>query len=165
MNTRNYTIRKLDHHGVETWRYEGEFLERGEHFIKVEARFNLDDFPFHGLMLKRDDRSVEMFFDDRWYNIFEIHDRSDDQLKCWYCNIGYPAEILADTISYRDLALDLLVYPDGRQLILDQDDFFALDLTDAVKQKSMEAIKELQDLFRAPMDMNIMSWSGQFVDR
>ncbi len=148
------TIRKLDQHGVETWRYAGIALKRGEHSIKLEAYFNRDDLPFHGIVLRRDDRFVETFFDDRWYNIFEIHDKTDDRVKCWYCNIGYPAEILPDSISYRDLALDLLVFPDGKQLILDEDEFAALDLSETEKEKSMEALTELQHLFHASMDGN-----------
>ena len=149
------TIRKLDHLGIETWRYEGNLINRGSHFIRIEAFFNRDDLPFHGLVFKRGDRFVETFFDNRWYNVFEIHAKSEDQVKCWYCNIGYPAEILSDTISYRDLALDLLIYPDGNQLVLDEDEFQALDLSNYEKEKSMEALLKLQDLFRTSMDRNL----------
>ena len=47
---------------------------------------------------------METFYSDRWYNIFEIYDRDDDQFKGWYCNIGKPAMIEDDFVSYVDLA-------------------------------------------------------------
>ena len=39
-----------------------------------------------------------------------------------------PVEFKDDHIAYDDLALNLLVYPDGKQLVLDRDDFEALEL-------------------------------------
>ena len=64
-----------------TWRYAGEIIERGADFVRLEARFNRDDMPFMGITLKKNDRFVETFFTENWYNIFEIHDRDDDQIK------------------------------------------------------------------------------------
>jgi len=72
---------------------------------------------------------VEVYYTDRFYNIFEIHDRDDRYLKGWYCNVGPPAVMEADNrLSYVDLALDLWVVPDGVQTELDEDEFAALDL-------------------------------------
>ena len=85
---------------------------------------------------------------DRWYNILEIHDREDDRLKGWYCNIGKPAVMEAgNKISYVDLALDLWVAPDGTQTVLDEDEFAALDLDDETRSKARAALAELQALF------------------
>jgi hypothetical protein len=110
--------------GEITWSYTGVILERGTNFVRLEARFNRDDMPFQGIVLKRDDRFVECFFTDRWYNIFEIHDRDDDRIKGWYCNVGQPMVWDApDAISYIDLALDLWVAVDGSQTVLDDDEF------------------------------------------
>jgi len=53
-------------------------------------------------------------------------------------------------ISYVDLALDLLVYPDGRQLVLDQDEFEALDLDLEDHKQSLKALAELKTLFKNP---------------
>jgi uncharacterized protein len=142
------TVIKQDLEGRETWRYEGRILERGENFVYLEAWFNREDTPFHGIILKRDDRFVETFYSDRWYNIFEIYDREDGQLKGWYCNIGFPAKLDREKISYIDLALDLLVYPDGRQLVLDEDEFNELDLTQQARRKACEALAELRELFK-----------------
>lgn len=79
--------------GEETWRYEGRVLEQDSNYIKLEAFFNRSDTPFHGILLREGDRFIETYYTDRWYNIDEIHDCQDDQIKGWYCNITYPAVI------------------------------------------------------------------------
>lgn len=133
--------------GEVTWQYEGEVLRREENLIVIEARFNREDMPFQGITLKRGDRFVETFYNDRRYNIFEIHDREDDALKGWYCNIALPAVILADEVSYVDLALDLWVSSDGRQVVLDEDEFAALSLDEESKRSAYAALREVQRKF------------------
>jgi uncharacterized protein len=141
------TVHKLDLQGRETWRYSGRVLERGASYVLLEARFNREDTPFHGMVLRRGDRFVETFYTDRFYNIFEMHSASNDHLYGWYCNIGMPAKIEQDLVSYVDLALDLLVYPDGTQLVLDQDEFERLPLEPHIRQMALEGLKELQERF------------------
>ena len=124
-------VLKCDLNGEETWRYEGQVLAEMPDRILIEARFNRSDLPFHGIVLRENDRFVELYFSDRWYNIFEVHDREDDRIKCWYCNVCKPAVFADGVISYVDLALDLLVYPDRMgwmrmsSLVLDEDELFA----------------------------------------
>lgn len=131
--------------GEVTWRYTGEILNRGADFVTLEARFNRDDMPFMDVTLKRDDRFVETFFTECWYNIFEIHDRDDDQLKGWYCNIGKPTVWdTPDTISYVDLALDLWIAADGTQTILDEDEFAALELDQTTRAEAIRWLEELK---------------------
>jgi len=145
------TVRKRDEHGQLAWEYTGQSLARGTNFITLEARFNRSDTPFQGTVLKRDDRFIETFYTDRWYNIFEIHDRDDDSLKGWYCNVGRPAVWDApDTISYEDLALDLWVAPDGVQSVLDELEFEHADLDTSTRARALQALAELQDLFTTP---------------
>ena len=117
--------------------------------VVIEARFNREDTPFHGLLLGKGDRFVETFYIDRWYNIFEMHDRVDDTVKGWYCNVCLPAEIDTHQVAYVDLALDLLVYADGRQLVLDEDEFTALSLTEQQQKMALSALAELQQRFQS----------------
>jgi len=139
------TIIKRNMQGEATWQYEGVILEELAHGVQLEARFNRDDLPFMGVVFKRGDRFVEWFFTDRWYNIFEIHDRDGDAMKGWYCNISLPAVREAeDVISYRDLALDLWVAADGAQKVLDEDEFAALPLDDPTRVQALAALKQLQ---------------------
>lgn len=142
------TVNKRNLQGEVTWRYTGKVLERGENFVLLEAKFNRSDLPFHGIILKRGDRFVETFYSDRWYNIFEIYDREDGRFKGWYCNIAYPAEIEHQQVSYIDLALDLLVYPDGQQLVLDEAEFDEMPLSLEVQSQALSALDELQNIFK-----------------
>ncbi len=154
------TVIKRNLQGEETWRYSGRVITRQADNIVLEAFFNHPDKSFYGLSLNEGDRFVETYYIDRWYNIYEIHDRSDDHLKGWYCNIGSPAtikdniEIVDATtssdiiLSYTDLALDLLIYPDGRQLIRDEDEFLLLPLTPQVQVQALLALEALQQVFR-----------------
>ena len=129
-----------------TWQYEGTVLHREENQITLEALFNRDDLPFMDITLKRNDRFVETFYSDRWYNIFAIYDRDDGKFKGWYCNIGKPAVIADDFVSYVDLALDLWVSADGKQTVLDEDELEALSLDDKLKQKAYEGLEELKEV-------------------
>ncbi len=141
-------ILKRNLQGEVTWQYTGQVLECGDDFVCLEARFNRADMPFMGIVLKQNDRFVETFYTTRWYNIFEVHDRDDDQVKGWYCNLTRPAVWDApDTISYVDLALDLWVAADGSQTLLDQDEFDALGLDQALTEQVLDGLAALKELF------------------
>lgn len=138
---------KLDHAGIETHRYQGRVLDRADSSIILEAFFDRDDIPVDHVLLNRGDRFIEFYYTDRWYNIFEVHDRKNDSIKCWYCNISSPAVIMEDRIIYKDMALDLLVYPDGQQVILDEAEFNELPLDKPTREKAQAALAELREKF------------------
>ena len=142
-------IIKLSTQRQETWRYQGRILSQDADSMLIEAFFNRDDLPFHGITLRENDRFIERYYTNRWYNIFEIHDRDDDRVKAWYCNVTTPAEIEPGRISYVDLALDLLVYPDGSYLVLDEDEFSELDLDPQHRLNAHQALTALVDLAEA----------------
>jgi len=137
------TVIKMNLLGEETWRYQGFILEKNENSLLIEAFFNREDLLFNGITLKENDRFLERYYQDRWYNIFEIHDRDDDRIKGWYCNVTRPAVFQSDSIAYVDLALDLLVYPDGKYLILDEDEFESLPLDSETQTRARQALEEL----------------------
>lgn len=142
------TVHKRNAAGEVIWSYNGQILARGDDFVRLEARFNREDTPFQGIILKHNDRFVETFFTDRWYNIFEMRDRDDDQIKGWYCNIGKPMVWDGpNVISYIDLALDLWVAADGTQMVLDEDEFEALALDEKIRQQALEGLLALKALF------------------
>lgn len=142
------TVRKRNLAGEVTWSYDGQVLAQDGLCVRLEALFNRDDVPFMDVVLKRGDRFVEEFYFDRWYNIFRIHDREDGQVKGWYCNVGRPAVWdEPGVISYVDLALDLWVSADGRQAVLDEDEFAALPLDEPTRALARQGLQELQALF------------------
>jgi predicted RNA-binding protein associated with RNAse of E/G family len=143
---------KQDPQGKETLRYSGIVLVRQTRRLLLQALFNRDELLLDQIVLHRGDRFVELYFSDRWYNIFEIHDLSDDRIKCWYCNVSYPAEIEKRAVCYRDLALDLLVYPDGRQLVLDENEFAELNIDEPIRKSARAALVEMQRLFESVVD-------------
>lgn len=144
------TILKRNSSGKEVWRYSGRIVKSTEKGLLVEALFNRADLPFHGLVFKQNDRFLELYLLERWFNIYEIHDRDSGQTKCWYCNVTRLVEIHNDYIAYDDLALDLLVYPDGRQLVLDEDEFQSLNLSDKEALSARQGLSELKEILKIP---------------
>lgn len=142
------TVIKLNFQEQEAWRYPGKVLQRTANSIVIEAYFNRGDMLFHDMPFRRGDRFVETYYSDRWYNIFEIHACEDDTLRGWYCNITRPARFKDGVISYVDLALDLLVFPDGRQLVLDEHEYVHLPISLQDDQQARQALAELQKRFR-----------------
>jgi uncharacterized protein len=142
------TVVKLDVGGKETWRYRGRILHQDGSRLVLEAHFDREDMLLHGMPLCKGDRFVETYYTDRWYNVYEIHGRADDSLRGWYCNISLPARMEGDKLYFNDLALDLLVFPDGRQIVLDEDEFYRLNLAPQVRQQALTTLKELQALFK-----------------
>ena len=140
-------VLKKNQLGEVTWQYEGQVLRREANAVVLEAFFNRPDLPFMDVVFKQGDRFVETFYTDRWYNIFEVHDREEDTLKGWYCNIGKPAVLTGDSVSYEDLALDLWISAGGKQTVLDRDEFGALKLSDGEREQALAALSELQQLF------------------
>ncbi len=130
-----------------TWQYDAVVVSRSENSVTIEALFNRDDLPFQDVVFKRNDRFVETFYTDRWYNVFEIYDRDDGKLKGWYCNITKPAMIEDGSVSYVDLALDLWVSANGKQTVLDEDELEELNLNDELKKKVYDGLRELQSVF------------------
>lgn len=155
-------VAKLDALGVERWRYPATVISETPQGLLLEAFFNRPDLPFHGVLLANGDRFLEAYFWRRWYNIFQVHDRTSGALKGWYCNVTSPAVLQDGLLSYRDLALDLLVYPDGRQLVLDEDEFEVLDLGAEEIRNARRALGALQDAFRENWPFELSSWmTGQ----
>jgi len=141
------TVQKKNPEGKVTYEYEGVLLSRDGNSIKLEALFDRADMQFMDVVFKKGDRFVEYYYTDRWYNIFAIHDRDDGKVKGWYCNIGMPAVIEDGIVSYVDLALDLWVSKDGKQTVLDEDEFEALGLNDELKLGALSGLNALKSLF------------------
>ncbi|MFZ5855882.1 MAG: DUF402 domain-containing protein [Chloroflexota bacterium] len=142
-------VDKLSPQGELKWSYAGEVIERGETHLVLEAFFDRDDMPFMDTTLKRGDRFVETYFTNRWYNIFEIYDRDNGALKGWYCNITRPSKFADGRVEYVDLFLDLWISADGRQTVLDEDEFLAAELDEQTRRAARKALNELRKRFES----------------
>jgi hypothetical protein len=140
-------VQKKNPAGEVTYEYEGVLLKRDGNSVTIEAFFDRADRPFQDIVLKKGDRFVEFYYSDRWYNVFEIYDRDNRKLKGWYCNVGMPAVIEEEMVSYVDLALDLWVSMNGKQTVLDEDEFDELGLDDLSRTSALNGLKGLQLLF------------------
>jgi predicted RNA-binding protein associated with RNAse of E/G family len=150
------TVIKRNLAGEETWRYTGQVLERGPDFVRLEARFNRPDLPFMGIILKQGDPFLETYYTNRWYNIFEIHDRDDGRIKGWYCNVARPAVLEADDrLSFVDLALDLWVAADGTAAVLDEEEFADLNLDPETTARAWAALDALLEIFNHKNPLSI----------
>ena len=141
-------VYKLNEKGETVWHYDGHVLTRSATMVKLEARFNRADDVADYHTFRRGDRFVEWFYSDRWYNIFQMHDVDDDRIKGWYCNLTRPARLTAEAVYAEDLALDLMVYPDGSYRVLDEDEFAALKLRPAEREQALRALESLKRMVR-----------------
>lgn len=144
------TVIKRDHRGQPLLSYQGHLLAHGPTWICLEARFAFPDHDAGYHVFRRGDRFVEWFYTDRGYNIFALHAAADDRLQGWYCNITRPAQIRAlDAaggliVEADDLALDVFVRPDGTVLVLDEDEFAALELPADDRVAALAALADLR---------------------
>lgn len=142
----NFTVYKLDAHGREDLHYQGEVIERGENYVCVRAIFRPQTSDLGYMLLKQGDIFTEWFYTDRWYNIFKIEDIDTGNFKGFYCNLTRPAIISENSVKADDLELDVFVTPSGDTLLLDEDEYEALALSDEERQHVENAVLQLHQL-------------------
>lgn len=128
------TVRKLSARGEPVFAYAGVITAILTAGVRVDAEWTRARMELGYTTFEPGDRFIEWFYTDRWYNIMEAH-KPDGALKGWYCNIAWPAELTRETVSYRDLTLDLWVAPDGSSLTLDLEEFEA-DTTISAEERA-----------------------------
>jgi protein associated with RNAse G/E len=143
------TVHKLDADGHEVWRYTGEVLQASPTHVRLRAAFNGKRVEVGGVVLEPGDTFVEDYYSDRWYNVYAIYSADGRAFRGWYCNISRPARIESGQISFEDLALDLIVHPDGRAIELDEDQFRELGLLPQEATLARQAVAELRELASA----------------
>lgn len=136
-------VTKNDHDGNALLSYEADVVERGDAWICVRAQFARNDVDLGVVIFHKGDLMTEWFYTDRYYNIFQIHDGTSQTIKGWYCNITRPARITDATVAADDLAMDVFISPSGIITILDEDEFAALNLSEAESQKALDAVNKL----------------------
>ncbi len=143
MSAEEVVVHKLDHMGREVLTYPARVLARGPGFVTVEATFQVPEIQMDRMTMRPGDRFVETFYSDRWYNVFAVYDGRTGTFKGWYCNIARPARIEAGDIYQEDLALDLLVYPEGHWAVQDEAEFERLPLTQTERKQARAALTDL----------------------
>jgi len=153
------TVRKRDHAGQEVTAYSGRILRRTADVIALATRWVRPPLDLGYVVLEPGDRWVETFYTDRWYNVFEIH-AADGRLKGWYCNVTRPTRITDDEVVWEDLALDVWVDPEGGTLVLDEEEFEALELSRREQAAALAALRALLEMAARGKAMKEMAGSA-----
>jgi len=137
-------ITKLSPSGRPPYSYPGEVVYRDETVSVVRCVWTgIKPFQVGSFALEAGDLFIECYYPAQWFNIFVIYDTMG-RLKGWYCNLSEPPEMMAEEIRWHDLALDWLALPDGRSLLLDEDEFEALRPSPELRQRAAQALATLQ---------------------
>lgn len=140
------TVRVMKYDGSEYRRWNATMARREGRMIVLDAEFEYD--VQHHLLgdIPSGTRTVEYYWLDRWYNIFQFLE-DDGKTRLYYCNINMPPTFADSTLSYIDLDLDILVQPDYSYEVLDLDEFqkhaelFGYD--DETKRQARATVDEL----------------------
>jgi hypothetical protein len=162
-----WIIVKLDHTGHALTRYPGEGVYADDEVVVARCIWTAPKpFAIESFFLQAGDIFMEHFYPHQGYNVFVVYS-AIGSLKGWYCNITAPAEVAGDEIRWRDLALDLLVLPDGREILLDADEFEALPLSSTDREAAHQALAALRDHIarRLPPFTPLPGRIGQQCDR
>ncbi len=156
MMRESVVIHKRNHQGETLLEYSGEISARGATWVCLRARFNHPDKDAGYVVFRRGDTFIEWYYSDRWYNVFVLYDVDDGRHKGWYCNITRPAQLGETLIAADDLALDVFVSPQREILVLDEDEFAALDLAPDEERAAWAAVAAIRQAVAAresPFDL------------
>ena len=144
MKAQTLTVFKQNHLGQPVFSWQGELIAETSTSRLVSARFSgADAVEVDKATFRKDDLMLERYYNDRWYNVFEVHQGLSDQVKCWYINLSYPAQFNSESITWQDLALDLVVYPNGEYKMLDEDEFYDLSIEPEIRNRCLETVREI----------------------
>lgn len=124
---RTVMVAKLAPNGHETTRYSGTVVrqEEPEQWVEIEARWTNRPVAVGGLRFEPGAILREAFSPHLPFNAFTVFDPSGN-LRGWYANVTYPAKLDADQepplLVWHDLYLDVVAFPDGSFMLLDEDE-------------------------------------------
>ncbi len=147
------TVVKQNPAGDAKIRYSGEVIEHLTHGVVIQAVWTLPTRDLGYTVFEPGDQFTEYYYTDRWYNIFDIA-HSNGKRKGWYCNVAEPAYIHDDEIEQIDLLLDVWVDPQGKTLVLDEDEFVAdTTLTQEQRTGAQRGLQALLQLLTTRQEM------------
>lgn len=116
------TVCVLKYDGREHRRWNATIARREDPLIVLDAEFEAAVQHEAFGEIPCGTRSIEYYWLDRWFNIFRF---LDDQggTRLFYCNVGAPATLDGQFLSYVDLDIDIVVHPDLSYQVLDLDEF------------------------------------------
>lgn len=119
------TVRKHSWQGTFRYAWSGDLVIDRPPVLVIAATWQGPGEPAVGaIRFELGDRFTEYYYLDRPHALWQVA-RPDGTVKGWYCNVQTPPEREGNTLRFNDLILDVLVYPDGRFVVLDRDEFAA----------------------------------------
>ena len=145
------TVTKLNWRGEPVYSWQGEVHARegGHVVLRAVWRGPGTARVAEGVVFELGDVFYEHYYEGSPYGLWQVLTPDEDALKCWYCNISTPAELREGALTFRDLLLDVLLLPDGRQYGLDRDDLaraLAEGLEPALAATAETATRDVLDL-------------------
>lgn len=114
------TIVKEQLDGSVAARYPAEVVGAHAGWLVARASWGRPRADLGYLVFEPEDVFIEYFALSLPVNAFAIYDAAG-QFKGWYCNVA-ENRLHGDTLTWRDQILDLIVYPNGDQRALDEDE-------------------------------------------
>lgn len=147
--SRIYTVnsRKFDGSLRRSWKCE--FVSRDDTKIDLVGKFATRvNHPDLGV-IEAGTISHERFYFNRWHNYF-VFEYPAGTFRNAYFNICMTPKVGEDVIDYVDLELDVVIWPDGRQVSLDLEEFSVscrvFEYPEHVKDRALEELKTVQTL-------------------
>jgi predicted RNA-binding protein associated with RNAse of E/G family len=109
-------------------RFDGTLQEFACHALLIEPgkraiiRYDFErDWNVNGIALPKGGATAGHFWIDRPYNVYHWLDAAGRTLG-FYFNVGHTDEVGDAVVAWRDLIVDVVVTPDGKIDILDEDE-------------------------------------------
>ena len=135
---------KYDNSVQRTW--SASLIENSGDMLVLEGVFDRDIVHSDLGHIEAGTVSIEYFWLNRWYSIFQFLG-PNRQLRNYYCNVNMPPVFSRSTLSFVDLDLDVVVWPDNRYSVLDEAEFEENALSFAypqhVRERAIIALDEL----------------------
>ena len=102
--------------------YEAQLLDHEGPMVRLRVPAGTPTYGKHGQMVEAEDNAIEIYFTDRWYNVWHFREHTTYH-NLWYSNIAMPARFDGKTLQWVDLDIDIRCYLDGSLRVLDEDEF------------------------------------------
>ena len=145
---------KHDGHIRRSWD-QGFVLEADEdHFVIVTNKTWVKDDDGHHWYTR--EPAICYFYTHKWFNVIAMARESGTY---YYCNLASPALYDGEAVKYIDYDLDYKIFPDGRMVLLDEDEY-ALHTRemnypqeiDAILKKYMAMIVQMKEKDEIPFN-------------
>jgi predicted RNA-binding protein associated with RNAse of E/G family len=125
--------------------WTGDIVEDAGDHIVIRARWATTNTPlFLGYtVFEPGDVFLERYYAGRWFSVWQVISQRTGRTKGWYANVCQPVEREGDQLRFVDMELDVFVWPDGRFVILDEEDLERAQLPQAETEAAKAGLAEV----------------------